>query len=352
MLLTTLIFSYFFSFLSSKNKQTRNICLTLCCLTLIIFQGFQYNIGVDYLNYRAIFRKVVLNIKMDKVLEFGFYHLIKIIHFLKLGPQMMFLVMSIITNYLLILSFNKYSLKYKIKFYDNIYFFITTGLYLSAFNGIRQWFAIAIFFLAIEDIVLKKTKTYIIKILIGSLFHKSAIFLLPLYFIKNIKLKRYHFFIFYLLSFLIFKFGLFQIFIFKFTNLMPGYYRGYLNSVFAQEVELGSGLTFMVKQLLGLCIIYFSDKILKFNKNLDVYIKIYLLGICLNFIFFSVNIFMRIGMYFYILMPLLYSILIEHFNHKRNKVIARVVLYAIFISVYMKICYFSGIEYKFNFTIF
>ena len=91
-----------------------------------------------------------------------------------------FLVIALIQGYCLVKTYRKYSEDY----WFAIFVFVATTDYLSwMFNGIRQFTAVAITFAAAEPIFNKKYVKACLIIAFASLFHKSALMMIPVIFI-------------------------------------------------------------------------------------------------------------------------------------------------------------------------
>ncbi|MGN0990316.1 MAG: EpsG family protein [Candidatus Ventricola sp.] len=91
-----------------------------------------------------------------------------------------FLVIALIQSGCLIKTYRKYSEDY----WFAIFVFVATTDYLSwMFNGIRQFTAVAITFAAAEPIFKKKYVKACVIIALASLFHKSALMMIPVVFI-------------------------------------------------------------------------------------------------------------------------------------------------------------------------
>ena len=91
-----------------------------------------------------------------------------------------FLLIALVQGYALMKVYRKYSEDYWLA----IFVFVATTDYLSwMYNGIRQFFAVAITLLAFEPIVRKKYIKAGIIIVFASLFHQSALMMLPIMFI-------------------------------------------------------------------------------------------------------------------------------------------------------------------------
>ena len=88
-----------------------------------------------------------------------------------------FLVVALIQGYGLMKTYRKYSEDY----WFAIFVFVATTDYLSwMFNGIRQFVAVAITFVAADSIIRKKYIKAAIIIAFASLFHKTALMMIPI----------------------------------------------------------------------------------------------------------------------------------------------------------------------------
>lgn len=91
-----------------------------------------------------------------------------------------FLVVALIQGYCLVKTYRKYSEDYWLA----IFAFVATTDYLSwMFNGIRQFTAVAITFAAAEPIFKKQYVKACLIVAFASLFHKSALMMIPIIFI-------------------------------------------------------------------------------------------------------------------------------------------------------------------------
>ncbi len=111
----------------------------------------------------------------------GFYFfalLIKV--FITTNKTMYLIILAAIQGFFLIRLYRKYSINYM----TSIFLFIASTDYISWMcNGIRQFTAVTITLLTFEWILKKKYVQAIVIILFASLFHKSALIVLPFIFI-------------------------------------------------------------------------------------------------------------------------------------------------------------------------
>jgi len=94
-------------------------------------------------------------------------------------PQLLILVTALITNLLIGITLYKYSRMIELSFYV----YITAGMFTVSMNGIRQFFAASIIFIATKYILNGDFKKYALVVILASTIHQSALILIPIYFI-------------------------------------------------------------------------------------------------------------------------------------------------------------------------
>lgn len=167
-----------------------------------IFSGVRYKVGVDYLSYIRI--NNIINQGINTYTEPGYEFLVRTISLFNGNYQLVFLIIALFTNILAGIFIIKFSKSY---FLSSLMYFCFPLYYLSTFNQIRQYLAIYLFSLSLIFIIEKKFYKFTIIVMFAFLFHRSVIFLIPLYFFLNKKYsnKNYLFmFIGYLISIEIF----------------------------------------------------------------------------------------------------------------------------------------------------
>ena len=97
----------------------------------------------------------------------------------------LFFITSIIVVFLQMVVIKKYSINYIL----SIFIFITLGGYTFFLNGLRQGIAMAIFFVSLPFLINKNFLKYFLICIFASFFHISALFMIPFYFIVNLKWK-------------------------------------------------------------------------------------------------------------------------------------------------------------------
>jgi len=165
---------------------------------LIFLSGFRYRVGVDYDSYLETFSKIIY----DKINLFEPVNSIiaRATFFLTGNIHLIFFVYSSITIILIYGYISKYS-EFKGL---SILIFLSMGIfYLSTYNGIRQWLAIAFVTKSIEKSNELKKKGSLIYAVLAFLTHYSAIIVVLIPFIK----KRFKLYELIIISILLLIFG-------------------------------------------------------------------------------------------------------------------------------------------------
>lgn len=202
--------------LKIKIKTVKKILLFIVTFSpCILLSGLRYGIANDYNRiYERGFYEIISNNIVVTDFEFGFTILIKLCAKIVEEPWFMFFVVSAITVFLFVKSFEKSD-----SFIISIILFFAQGIYFDSFNGIRQYIVVAIFLYAYRYIEEDNLKNYIITMSFASLFHISALITLPLYFLKKVKLN-YAFFLGSALCLFLFKIKVYEIFL-RLMTLLP-----------------------------------------------------------------------------------------------------------------------------------
>ncbi|MGL5169435.1 EpsG family protein [Edwardsiella tarda] len=153
-------------------------------ILLSFFGGIRFDVGTDFLTYEYYFH--LLKLGRDTYMEPGFETMTRLIYFLGFNEQGVFFISSFITCFF----FYKYIKENSVNIGLSYFIFFTFPIfYLASFNGIRQFIAVSLFIFSIKYIKNKNILKYLICVIIAASFHKTAIVLLPLYFVLNRKLS-------------------------------------------------------------------------------------------------------------------------------------------------------------------
>lgn len=267
-----LIFIFFIVFIvvyKSTNKFPFVISLWILCF----FAGIRnYTIGSDTPTYVYNFinntdvQYYVFNDDVEKGYQVFEYIVLSLTH-----EYFWFLfIASIIVVSLYLIAIKKLSIDY----YTSLYIYICFGFYTFFFNGLRQGIAMAICFFGLPYLIEKRIISYFLVVFIASLFHVSALVMLPIYFLVNLKFKLE----FKVLACLITSILASQILIEYFAQSNVRYEH------YTQEAEQAGGyITLAFYFFIGLVVYFTGHKIrnqdIKFNK----FEQILLCGLALVF---------------------------------------------------------------------
>lgn len=262
-----LVLSLVVSWVMLIKKAFNRNAFWLPLITLALFSGIRSSrVGTDSGAYVWDFVSQLDTsyFKFNSDVEFGYQLLVYGLLHLTHNYFWLFFISGLIVVYCYLKTLNKYSINYTL----SIFLFITLGSYTFFFNGLRQGLAMAIFALATPYLLERKLIPYIFICGIASLFHISAIFMLPFYFLINSNIKLMHkiigSFIFSLLSS--------SLIINYFANTNQRY-EGY-----AQVSEYAGGLITLAFFVLIAIFLYFIQYYYKIKDN--IYTKLFSFYIC------------------------------------------------------------------------
>lgn len=180
---------YFFSFFSRyysrpfpnsvTNIKPNLLFAFLVICTLVIVSGLRNNIG-DTGFYMLSYKNTTFSWEsIDYSGDFGFNILQLLLQKIAPDPQILIITTAIITNLLIVIGLYKYSRLFEL----SVYVYITSGMFTTSMNGMRQYLAAAIVFTASKYLLNGSFFKYVTVILLASTIHKTALVLLPIYFI-------------------------------------------------------------------------------------------------------------------------------------------------------------------------
>ena len=176
----------------NRIKAKKWLTIILVSIPLVSIAGFRWKVGTDFGTYYSTFTEIP-NYSLSFIFESaysdfipferGFSVLIWLIGVINKNPQFIIFITSLINVVIVVVALKKYSNNFPL----SIYLYVTSMIYYSAFNGIRQWIASVIIFIAFKYLVNRDLKKYLIFVLIASMIHISSLIMIPVYFIVNFK---------------------------------------------------------------------------------------------------------------------------------------------------------------------
>lgn len=310
------------------DKKANNLVFTVLSVILIFFVGFRGDIEPDYINYLDIYNQSSKSKYTDFEIEPLYLFLNKLVIFFGGSFPYIVFIMSLLSLMPKLLFFKKYSPNFAL----SITVFFCSSLFFFDFIAIRQAVAIGIFMYSLKYIQQRKLMLYFLLILIASLFHISALILLPCYFVLNRDFSRNKL---YFLVGICAVVNLLQINVNLLNNVLsffplPGATIAKL-AIYSSETEFAF---ITPKQIvLGFLFIYIKGRTDSNNKMLNICINVYILGIILGTLLNELPQFSyRIKWYFFTLEALLIPFLVLYFSKKQS--VAKYVMYFILIIIY------------------
>ncbi len=325
MLFYLLLIVLIFIFQKSLNSQKMTLADYIVYLYMVLLCGLRYRVGSDYLYYIKMYNDIDRYVRV----EFFERFLIKLFNALHFSEYFFIFFMAAITFWILFKAIKKNCKKPAV----TLFMFVTFGYFAMAFNGTRQSLAIVIGLYAIKYIYEKQLIKYILAILFATLCHKTALVMLPLYFLSYINLSKRRMYI------------LFFIMLFSFLLYNP--LMSFITSNFEQYqvYSIRDDLTFwepgigtFIISIFHLILIFLSiknyDKLKEKSPKNELYIKIFLVST----VFYSLNLvnalLTRMAMYFSVFSIFLLPDLFEIINKKKDKLI-NFVIYTMLVLYYI-----------------
>lgn len=354
-------------YFSSKALQTqvlwlKRLYLFIPILLFSIIFGCRYGVGIDYYNYVKLYEEFNCGQFSEfSNIEIGFLFIMEIFHRFSMSVVSFFIFLAFIQIYLLSRSFededNLFVLPY-------IYLsLIMTGIAMSGFmNGIRQVIAFCIFTFSLRYIVRKQILKYIICIIVAFLFHKSAVIVLPLFFIW---LKRDYIFhtitiqLILLVCFFLFVFiNPLQVLLEQLDDVIKLIgYENYIDSDFIYG-KREIGLMGIINLLINGIIVLYSNKMKDYynNRFFNIIYDLFFVGVCLAYLFIGSIAFGRIIMYFTYFQFIMYAYLFVYLNdvklHSKENLFSFSVLSLFLVLSFIRVMIYSDqntVQYVFFF---
>lgn len=177
--------------ISKINKKLPNYFYIIpSFIILFILSTFRGDFTTDYKNYTELFN-LYNRYSFSELLtsgfqnEIGFIYLNKIIGLFTDDVIYFFAIMS----FVILFGFFHHFKKYSVNLWLSVLMFATVGSYYASFNITRHIFAVAIVFIGSKYLYERKFFKWVLVVLLAALFHKTAIIMIPFYFILNFRIK-------------------------------------------------------------------------------------------------------------------------------------------------------------------
>ncbi|MCJ7840500.1 EpsG family protein [Lederbergia sp. NSJ-179] len=170
-------------------------------LLLFIISAFRGNFTTDYNNYTFLFRKINSFGFFDAFIygperEFGYVLLNRTIGLFTSNEIFLFAI----TTFIILFGFYHQFKKYSVNIWLSVLMLVTAGSYYASFNITRQILAASIIFIGSKFLYERKFFKYLLVVLLAFLFHKTALIMIPFYFILNFRINIRNLLLFFISS--------------------------------------------------------------------------------------------------------------------------------------------------------
>lgn len=155
---------------------------------LFIISAFRGDFTSDYKNYIDLFR-FFNTFSFKELFLFEFYQepgFVLLNWLLGLITENAISIIVISTIVILYAHYSQFK-KYSVSIWLSILLFINIGGYYDSFNITRQIMASSIIFLGSKYLYERKFFKYLIVVLLAASFHRTSVFMIPFYFVLNMK---------------------------------------------------------------------------------------------------------------------------------------------------------------------
>jgi len=150
----------------------------VAALSLTLVAGLRNNIGDTFFYMHSYQIETFTWATIDYSKDFGFNILQLLLKQISGDPQLLVFATALFTSGTIAWVLYRYSRMYEL----SLYLYITTGAFTTSMNGIRQFLAAAIIFAGTKYLLNGDWKRFCLLVLFASTIHRSALILLPIYF--------------------------------------------------------------------------------------------------------------------------------------------------------------------------
>lgn len=323
---------------SALNWRSVGIYVSIVSFSLIV--GCRWDVGVDYMTYYELASGLFSQHQLDRIEPLARYSAY-IVYSNGLPFYVWFILMAFLQYFFVIKSVDRdkgYLLFYAVLFYL---------CYMLAFsmNIVRQAVAFTILLNAYNYIYRGKFLHYAIWCGIAALFHKSALLMLPFYFLANIKfnISAFHQILIMILCYVVGKSIISEI-ISTLSNLWVFMgYEGIVNRIEDQTkiIEMGGGLGIVFNYIKYAIVILYSEKLKETYSDcgFNVFYNLFFIGICIYGVTMMDMYLSRLSQYFLVCDIIVSSFLMHYlFKVKKtnlNRLLGiSLIILIVFISIY------------------
>ncbi|MEB9893199.1 EpsG family protein [Bacillus cereus] len=347
-LLMVFIFSYTARYFAASlphspiSIRPNRLLVAAVCFVIVMVAGLRKNIGDTffYMHAYALKNFTWATIATEKDVGFNLFQML--LKQISEDPQILIFVTALITNVLIVLVMHRYARLFELA----MYVYITSGAFIVSMNGIRQYMAAALLFAATAYLLNGSWKRYMVVVALASVFHMSALILIPLYFI--VRREAWTGMTFGLLAAGVLIVGLFN----QFSDLLFSALSETQYGEYKEFKEGGANIIRVGFYMMPLLVAYWGrDKLRMLFADIDIIVNLSLIGSFFMLISTQNWIFARLAIYFNLYQIVLTSWIVMAFRKKDQKLIYLCILVIYGIYFTYENMFVLGIMYRSDFLI-
>lgn len=300
-----------FAKLAELSKNKAFIFVVIAVFSLVA--GLRHeSVGLDTPGYvNAIEYIIEGQLKLAYGMEWSFRYICYALSFVLRDPQLYLLFFAVVTNLLIVLRL--WEMREQISFSWAVFAYYSV-FFMSSINLTRQYVAVAIVFYATRYLLKGKNITFLLLVIVASLFHTSALLsIICIYFNlfnwKNLSKRHKRFLIF---SIIVIPF----VGIYAYSNLVK--YSSYLG-----KMTVDFGFMLLVKMALMIVTIFLLDKTESDSSGEISKLRrftrcAYIVGLALTSIGYAWRFVDRIGLFFYVYEAVYMGYIFKQQNTRAN----------------------------------
>lgn len=311
-------------------------CKAMAFLAVVLFAGLRYDVGVDYFAYERIY-----NFSDDRIepvwLWFG-----DLLNNAGFASRAWFLSTSLVINGCVFYGIRKMSPDF---FLSVLSYLMLGACFWESMNTVRQFTTVSILFAAAPFLLNNKKLIYIVFIAAASLFHASALAMLPAMFLLRMKIPKWGLVTILAVSWfghdVIQRLGIFNVL----ANVSE--YARYVNIDY--DTAITSGLMKYFYAIVGIVIVSFSKRIKEKFEYGHIFVNATIFAIAIYFVFYDFLVLLRIMYFFSIYFIILIPLVKEYIRPKVSIIAIPTILLGLAAFLFKSI---NDLQYQFDFNLF
>ncbi|WP_353479629.1 EpsG family protein [Priestia aryabhattai] len=332
------------------NSKLNNLLVLYLYLTLSIVAGIRYYVGTDFQLYQGIYNNSN-NIKYSsEFVEIGYIYINRMFYNFNLSFQFFLIIVALFINF----NFIRGAYKYTNDVIGVLFFFVTTGIYFSTYNIMRQSIVVSILFICFSLFIKKRYTLFVAIMGLSFLIHRSIFIVLIILAVSTIKLRvnPLKFFLWSLAFVTLFVNFSSNNIVMKIFYVLPDKYQMYSSSI--GNIGGINYFNLLLPSILLILVFIFYKKLISKNAINKFFVKIFFVFYLLLIISTKYLDFYRVAAYFEISQLILIPEILMLIKLKEKWFIdlCVVIVFSVFIISKLILGHYGVVPYNFSTDLF